>query len=82
MSGKPTHIVIRAGFYQRFGGKLQPLPVGTEISLSEDAGKRLVKRKIVKAVEVKDPELEPAPEPKETEEEPKPKRKYKKRKKN
>lgn len=46
-----THKVIRKGFYQRFNGKLQALPVGTELSLNDKQGKLLTGRGIVKPIE-------------------------------
>lgn len=93
MADKPTHVVIRGGFYRRFGGKLQSLPVGTRVALSEAAAGRLVKNGTVKAIEDQAKKAEPAkaeqptlakPETSEPADEPeqeeKPKRKYKKRK--
>lgn len=85
MADKPTHVVIRGGFYRRFGGKLQSLPVGTEISLSDQAAHRLVKNGTVKAIDADKPKAKPEPEKaepdKEAEEEAeKPKKKKKKKK--
>lgn len=87
MAEKPTHIVIRGGFYRRFGGKLQSLPVGTEISLSDQAAHRLVKNGTVKAIDRKphlkmpEPEVIEMDEPKEDEPEPEPKKEKPKKKK-
>ena len=87
MADKPTHVVIRGGFYRRFGGKLQSLPVGTEISLSDQAAQRLVKNGTVKVIGKKphlrmpEPEVIAMDEPKEDEAEPEPKEKPKKKKK-
>lgn len=69
MADKPTYVVIRDGFYRRFGGKLQSLPIGTEISLSDQAAHRLVKNGTVKAIDADKPKSkpEPKPEPEKTE---------------
>lgn len=89
MADKPTYVVIRGGFYRRFGGKLQSLPVGTEISLSDQVAQRLVKNGTVKAIDADKPKAKPEPKPepekaepdKEPEEEAeKPKKKKKKKK--
>lgn len=86
---KPTHKVVRNGFYRRFGGKLMALKRGTELTLSAEQGEKLVKRGFVKAIEVEKPKAKPEPKPepekaepdKEPEEEAeKPKKKKKKKK--
>ena len=51
MDKKPTHEIIRPGIYRRFGGKLQQLKVGTQLTLSTDAGERMVKRGFAKSIE-------------------------------
>lgn len=86
---KPTHKVVRNGFYRRFGGKLMALKRGTEMTLSAEQGEKLVKRGFVKAIEPDKPKAKPEPKPepekakpdKEPEEEAeKPKKKKKKSK--
>lgn len=93
MDKKPTHEIIRAGIYRRFGGKLQALKIGTQLSLSKEAGERMVKRGFAKAIDsapiVAQDEPEPEAEPeaetpsddveKQEASEEKPKRSYKKR---
>lgn len=93
---KPTHVIVRPGIYRRFGGKLQQLKVGAQLTLSTDVGERMVKRGFAKAIESApeiaadepEPETEPETEPgtasedveKQEVSEDKPKRSYKKRK--